>query len=417
MSLNYIVQDRENYLVKCNGTRTCPWRTIVISANDKDLLDNDMAQKLASPSRIQDISWIKPGKVAWDWWNDWNIKGVDFKAGINTNTYKYYIDFASENKIEYVVLDEGWSNDTNLLAINKEMDIEEIVSYAKAKNVGIFLWATWYAVQKDLTNTFEKYSKMGIKGFKIDFIDRDDAKINASLFHIANEAAKHQLLLDYHGMFKPSGMNRTYPNILNFEGVKGLENYKWSDYKNVPEYDVIVPFIRMISGPMDYTPGAMRSATQSSYFINYSNPMSQGTRCHQQAMYVIYEAPLQMLADNPSAYKSEQECTDFIAQIPTAFDKTIAIDAKIGEYALLARQKDSIWYLGAMTDWQERDLSIDFSFLGDGNFELTLFQDGYNASKEATDYKKIITTIDKNSKINIHLANGGGWAAMIKPAN
>jgi len=412
--LNYMVRTRENFLVKTSGSRSFPWRAMVISETDKELANNDMVQKLASPSRIKDVSWIKPGKVAWDWWNDWNISLVDFQTGINTDTYKYYIDFASKNKIEYIVVDEGWSNDTSLLIIKEKISIEEIINYGKQKNVGVILWASWYAIQKDLDAALSKYSKMGAKGFKIDFMDRDDAKMVSSLYKIAEAASNYKLLLDYHGMYKPTGIQRTYPNIVNFEGVKGMENVKWDPATDVPVYDVTVPFIRMMVGPMDYTPGAMRNANKDNFKTVFSNPISQGTRCHQLAMYTIFEAPLQMLADNPTAYMKEQECTDFIAQIPTVFDETIVLDAKVGNYISIARKKDNVWYLGAMTNWNKRNLDVDFSFLADGNYEITIFRDGINADKEATDYKKEIRTISAKDKLKVALASGGGWAAIIK---
>jgi alpha-glucosidase len=414
MYLNYIVTARENYLVKTSGTRTFPWRAIVISETDKDLANNDMVQKLASPSRINDISWIKPGKVAWDWWNDWNISNVDFVAGINTPTYKYYIDFAAKNKIEYVVMDEGWSNDTSLLLINDKIQVEEIVNYAKQKNIGIILWASWYAIQKDMRSAFDKYSKMGVKGFKIDFMDRDDAKMVTSLYEISKTAAEYKLLLDFHGMYKPTGIQRTFPNILNFEGVKGLENVKWTANDDVPRYDVSIPFIRMMAGPMDYTPGAMRNASKSNFRPINSNPMSQGTRCHQLAMYTIFEAPLQMMCDNPTAYMKEQECTDFIAQVPTVFDETVALDGKVGEYVAIARKNKNTWYIGAMTNWTAREIVLDFSFLGDGNFEIEIFKDGLNADKEATDYKREKKIITSKDTIKIKMASGGGWAAIVR---
>jgi alpha-glucosidase len=414
MYLNYMVTARENFLVKTNGTRTFPWRAIVISETDKELANNDMVQKLASPSRINDMSWIKPGKVAWDWWNDWNISHVDFVAGVNTSTYKYYIDFASRNKIEYVVMDEGWSSDTSLLLISDKIDVEEIVKYAKQKNVGIILWASWYSIQKDLISAFDKYSKMGVKGFKIDFMDRDDAKMVTSLYEIAKAAADYKLLIDYHGMYKPTGIQRTYPNIVNFEGVKGLENVKWTPNDDMPRYDVSIPFIRMISGPMDYTPGAMRNVNKSNFHPSHTNPMSQGTRCHQLAMYTIFEAPLQMMADNPTAYMKEQECTDFIAQVPTVFDETVALDGKVGEYVALARRNKNTWYIGAMTNWNGREIVLDFSFLGEGIFEIDLFKDGLNAEKEATDYKREKITISSKDKMKVKMASGGGLAAIVR---
>ncbi|MDQ6531590.1 glycoside hydrolase family 97 protein [Flavobacterium sp. LHD-85] len=413
--LNKLITERADYLVKTKGTRTFPWRAIVISENDATLANNDMVQKLAEPSRIKDISWIKPGKVAWDWWNDWNIYNVDFKAGINTQTYKYYIDFASKNKIEYVVLDEGWSVETDIMKHNPNVDLEALIAYAKERNVGIILWASWMAINDKTEAVFGNYAKLGVKGFKVDFIDRDDAKMVNSVYDIAQKAANHKLIIDFHGMYKPTGIQRTFPNILNFEGVKGLENNKWTPNDDVPLYDVTIPFIRMMAGPMDYTPGAMRNATKSEFKPSHSTPMSQGTRCHQLALYTIFEAPLQMMADSPTAFMKEQESTDFIAKVPTTFDETTALDGEVGKYVSIARRKGNTWYLGAITNWDSREVTIDFSFLEKGKkFQAEIFSDGINADKAATDYKKEIITIDSTTKLKYRLASGGGLAMIIK---
>lgn len=412
-NINYVVNKRADYIAKINGPKIFPWRVVVISNSDKELLNNDIMQKLAFTPRVQDISWIKPGKVAWDWWNDWNISHVDFKAGINTETYKYYIDFAAVNKLEYIIIDEGWSNDADLMELKPNINLKEIVDYGRSKNVGVILWATWYAVTRDMDRVFAHYAQMGIKGFKIDFIDRDDQKMTGSLYKIADAAANHHLLVDFHGMYKPSGINKTYPNIINCEGVKGLENVKWG-VKDHPVYDVSIPFIRMLSGPMDYTPGAMRNAGKDAWRPVNSNPMSQGTRCHQLAMYTVFEAPLQMLADNPTIYKREQECTDFIAAVPTTFDETVPLDGSVGEYVALARRKGNTWFAGAMTSWNERDLTIDLSFLGTGKYRAVIFEDGVNAVKDATDYKRVVRTVTAGDKLNIHMSSGGGWSARFE---
>jgi alpha-glucosidase len=411
--LNTMVSQRAPYIASVPGNRDFPWRIVVVTKRDADLLNNDMVQKLAAPSRINDISWIRPGKVSWDWWNDWNISHVNFKAGINTETYKYYIDFASANKIEYIIMDAGWSDPLDLMIVSPEINLNEIIKYATQKKVSVILWASWYAASQKTDLAFSKYSAMGIKGFKIDFMDRDDQKMVASIYNIAQKAAEYHLVLDYHGMYKPTGLQRTYPNILNFEGVKGMENVKWTPNDDVPRYDVSIPFIRMMAGPMDYTPGAMRNATRSRFHADGSMPMSQGTRSHQLAMYTVFEAPLQMLADNPTAYMKEQECTDFISQIPTTFDSTVAIDGALGEFVSIARRKSGIWYVGVLNNWNARDITIDFSFLGKGDFEAEIFKDGFNADRDATDYTKEIKKVNASGKINVHLSNGGGWTARI----
>ena len=415
-NLNLMPTKRAGYIAKVAGAHQFPWRVAVISASDKDLLNSDMVYKLSTPSKITDISWIKPGKVAWDWWNNWNITGVDFKAGVNTETYKYYIDFASKNKIEYIVMDEGWSvSAVEPLKISPNIRLQELIDYGKKKNVDIILWASWRGIYPVVDEAFAKYAAMGIKGFKIDFIDRDDQKMINSCYEIAEKAAKYHLVLDYHGMFKPSGMNVTYPNVLNFEGVRGMENSKWHVY-DAPEYDVTMPFIRMLAGPVDYTPGAMRNAAKSCFRPVNDNPMSQGTRCHQLAMYVAYEAPLQMLADNPTAYMKEQECTDFIASVPTVFDETIALDSKVGSYLTVARRSGKTWFVGALCDWNEHNLSIDLSFLPSGNYEVEIFSDGVNAGRNGTDYKKEILKINTKTRLTYTLAEGGGLAVKIKTA-
>jgi len=415
--MNYMVSKRADYIAKVKGSRNFPWRAIVISSSDKDLANNDMVQKLASPSRIADVSWIKPGKVAWDWWNDWNISHVDFRAGINTPTYKYYIDFAAANKIEYIVMDEGWAEGNDIMKSSSKIDLEELVKYGKQKGVDIILWTTWYELDKRLDEAFSKYSKLGIKGFKIDFLDRDDQKMIASTYEIAKKGSEYKMLVDLHGTGKPTGLQRTYPNVIGFEGVKGMENVKWTPKDDVPRYDVTIPFIRMMAGPMDYTPGAMRNATKENFRSLSSMPMSHGTRSHQFAMYIVFEAPLGMLADNPTAYMKEQESTDFISKIPTTFDETVALDGKVGEYVSIARKKGNIWYIGAMTNWDSREMTIDFAFLGTGSFEAEIFRDGINADRDATDYKKEVIKVNSQTKLKIQLAPGGGWAASIKKVN
>jgi len=415
-SINYIPGNRADYIAKTAGTRNFPWRVIAISRQDKELLSQNIVQKLAAPSKLADPSWVKTGQVAWDWWNDWNITHVDFKAGINTETYKYYIDFAAANHLQYIIMDEGWSNDLDLLQIKPVINLQEIIDYGKQKGIGVILWATWYAVNRQKDTVFPKYAAMGVKGFKIDFIDRDDQVAIASTYAIAETAAKYKLLVDYHGTSKPTGLSRTWPNVIGYEGVKGLENFKWAD-EDQPRYVVSIPFIRMLAGPMDYTPGAMRNATKATYRPVNNNPMAKGTRCQQLAEYIVFDAPLQMLSDNPTIYKREQECTDFISNIPTTFDATVPLDGRVGEWLALAHRKGKDWFVAAMTDWTPREVTLDFSFLPEGTYEAEIFKDGVNAGRDATDYKKEIIRIKRGDKLKIALAPGGGWAAHLKPAN
>jgi alpha-glucosidase len=412
VGLNYIPTKREDFIAKTVGTRSFPWRVVVICDQDKELLNQDIVQKLAAPSRLQDISWIKTGLVAWDWWNARNISGVDFKAGMNTPTYKYFIDFAAENKIPYIIVDGGWSVGDDLMKVIPGLSLPDVINYGKEKGVGVILWSTWHNIAEQMDSVFPVYARMGIKGWKIDFIDRDDQVAVKSLYDIAKKAAEYKLLVDYHGAYKPTGLQRTYPNVIGNEGVKGLENYKWAN-EDQPQYTTTIPYIRMMAVPMDYTPGAMRNATQADYRVVPDNPMSKGTRCNQLAMYVIFEAPLQMLSDNPTIYKREKECTDFIVKMPTVFDETVALDGKVGEYTVLARRRGDDWFVGAMTNWTPRDITLDFSFMPEGNYEAEIFRDGINADRDATDYKREIVPVSKNSKIVIKLAPGGGWAARI----
>ena len=408
------VQTREDYIAKASGKTAFPWRTLIITDEDRQLSVNDMVWKLASPSN-GDFSWVKPGKVAWDWWNDWNIYGVDFRAGINNDTYKYYIDFASANGIEYVILDEGWAVNlqADLFQVVPEIDLEELAAYAEKKGVGLILWAGYWAFNRDMEKVCSHYSKMGIKGFKIDFMDRDDQQMLEFYVNAAKTAAKYHLMCDFHGAFKPAGLQRTYPNVVNFEGVHGLENMKWRSDGDQVVYDLTIPFTRMVAGPMDYTQGAMRNANRGNYRPVNSEPMSQGTRCRQLAEYVIFESPLNMLCDSPSNYMAEPECTTFIAEIPTTWDESISLDAKITEYAVTARRKGDTWYVGAMTDWTARDMDIDLSFLGAGQWNMEVFKDGPNADRAARDYLKKEETVPSDGKVSIHMAPGGGWAAKI----
>ena len=426
--LNLVPTKRADYIAKLNGKQSLPWRAVVITEKDADILNCDMAQRLAPACRIGDTSWISPGKVAWDWWNNTNITGVDFKSGMNTDTYLYYIDFAAKNHLEYIIIDEGWSSEESLMKdLNPEIDLPRLIAYGRQKGVGIILWSSWRNLigndpmcdQSVVETVMAHYADMGIKGFKVDFFDRDDQQVTASAYKIAEIAAKHHLHLDYHGL-KPFGIQRAYPNILNFEGVKGLENSKWEPrvgdgpLHNQPRYDVTIPYLRMLAGPLDYTPGAMMNAMKDSFFGNNDHPMSQGTRVHQMAMYATFEAPLQMLADSPTKYMQNQECTDFIAQIPTTFDETIALDGKLGEYTVIARRKGAVWYLAAMTDWTARDLTIDLSFLGEGTHQADIFADGVNAAKEATDYKHSRQAVKSSDRLAVHLSSGGGWTAIIR---
>jgi len=407
------VVESADYIAVTQGTRTFPWRLIGVAERDGDLLTNQLVWLTAKPSQVQDTSWIKPGKVAWDWWNANNIYGVDFKAGINTQTYKYYIDFAAKYGIPYVILDEGWYKLGNVLDVVPEINTEELTAYAKQKNVGIILWVIWKTLEDQLEPALDQFAKWGVKGIKVDFMQRSDQLLVNYYHKISRETAKRKMLVDFHGDQKPAAMTRTWPNLINVEGVRGLEWSKWSA-ETEPEHNVTLPFTRMFLGPMDYTPGAMLNAQKTSFAPIFNRPMSLGTRCHQLAMYVVYEAPLQMLSDSPSNYMREPESLDFLAAVPTEWDETEVLDARIADYVVVARRNGRDWYVGAMTNWRPRELEIDFSFLPDGNFQMASYQDGVNADRIASDYKLLSTPVSKATKLKIKLAPGGGWAARIR---
>ena len=413
------VTSREDFIAKTDGTRSYPWRIFAITTDDRQMPVNNLVYTLASPSRVEDTSWVKPGKAAWEWWNDWGLRNVNFKAGINNDTYKYFIDFAADNGIEYVVLDEGWYDPKSgdMLNTIPEIDLPMLAAYAKEKGVGLWLWTVFNVLDSQLEEACEKYSGLGIKGFKVDFLDRDDQTAVEMTYRIADATARHNLMLDLHGFYKPTGLERTYPNVVNYESVFGMEEMKWSDPSvDMPEYDVTFPFIRMMAGPVDFTPGAMRNATRSDWKPMYSNPYSQGTRCHQLAHYIVHDSPFSMLADSPTAYIENQECTDFITSLPSAFDATEILGGKMGEYIVTLRKFGEYWFLGGQTDWNPRDYDLDFSFLPTGkDFKVTLFKDGVNAEKQAQDYAVESFTANSGSRRQIHMAPGGGFAIRIDP--
>ena len=419
-NLQMVPQSRKDYIAACSGAREFPWRIVAVSRTDIGLADCDMVYRLSpAPAPDMDFSWVKPGKVAWEWWNNWNVRGEDFQAGVNTPTYKYYIDFAAEKGIEYVILDEGWSvsGAADLMKVVPKIDLPELISYASSKGVGIILWAGYHAFDRDMEAVCRHYSEMGVKGFKIDFMDRDDQIMVSFHERTARMCAKYHLLADFHGTYKPTGLSRTWPNVINYEGVNGLEQCKWSDFKKLDQvtYDVTMPFIRMAAGPVDYTQGAMKNANRDNFRGVYREPMSQGTRCHQLAEYVVFESPLNMLCDSPANYRQEPECTDFIARIPTVWDETRAVDGDISHYIVMARRKAGTWYVGALSDWDGKRMEVDLGFIPKGKYMMEIFRDGANASRHGTDYKREVLPLPDSRKITIRMASGGGWAARIYP--
>ena len=412
------VTETEDYIARVQGTREYPWRILAVTENDTEMPVNNLVYALASPNRIGDYLWIKPGQVAWEWWNDWNLKGVPFSSGINMDTYKYYIDFASKHGLEYVVMDEGWYDPKSgdMLTPIPAINLPELVAYGKSKGVELILWTVFNVLDDQLEEACKKYSEMGIKGFKVDFLDRDDQTAVEMAYRIAEKAAEYKLILDYHGIYKPTGLNRTYPNVVNYESVFGMEEVKWSEVgKNMPLYDVTFPYIRMMSGYVDYTPGAMRNATKRDFKPMYYTPMSMGTRAHQLAAYIVHDSPLTMLCDAPTNYTNEEECVNFISSIPVEVDSTFILAGELGKYIVSVRKKDINWYVGGMTNWDERDLTLDFSFLGEGEtYNCTLIKDGINASKQAEDYSCEKMTVTRDTKLNLHLASGGGFALKLE---
>lgn len=415
--LQLLVQERENYIARVSGRRTFPWRIAIVAADDKTLAETTLVYQLGEPSRVADTSWIKPGKVAWEWWNDWNLRGVDFQTGVNNATYKAYIDFAAKHGIEYVILDEGWAvnKQADLFQVVPEIDLPELVAYGRNRGVGLILWAGYYAFDRDMEKVCSHYAEMGIKGFKIDFMDRDDQEVVDFIYRAADACARHHLIADLHGMYKPAGLNRTFPNVLNFEGVHGLEQLKWSGRElNQLLYDTQIPFIRQLAGPMDYTQGAMMNAVPNNYYPCNSEPMSQGTRCHQLGLYVVFDSPFNMLCDSPSNYEAEPESTQFIAEIPTVWDETRILQGKVGEYIATARRKGNTWYIGGITNRDARRLTIDTGFLGERTYLMTRFADGVNAHRKGTDYRCTETTLQGGEPIQVEMAPGGGFAIKLE---
>ena len=425
-NLQLIVKEREAYIAKMDKTKHFPWRIMMVGTAE-EIAMNNMSYLLGEPSRVEDISWIRPGKVAWDWWNNWNIGNVsrpdgsnndivvDFEAGINNDTYKHYIDFASRYGIEYVILDEGWAvnGKADLFQVVPEIDLPMLVNYANERNVGIILWAGYYAFDRDMERVCQHYSQMGVKGFKVDFMDRDDQIVTDFYRRTAEMCAKYHLVVDFHGAFKPAGLNRTYPNVLNFEGVFGLEQMRWAKLEwDQMHYDCEIPFIRQAAGPMDYTQGAMLNGCRNSFHPCWNEPMSQGTRCHQLALYIVLESPLNMLCDSPTNYEKEPDYTTFVAHIPTVWDETRVLQGKVGEYIVTARRKGNTWYIGGITNWEARDIEVDLAQLGIRATSAELYTDGANAHRRGTDYKhETIKTQD--STIHIHLAPGGGFVMKV----
>lgn len=409
---NLLVTERAGYISKISGERDFPWRAIAIAREDIELADSDLVYKLARPAKIE-TDWIRPGKVAWDWWNALNLTELDFETGINDKTYEYFIDFAAENGIEYVIMDEGWSDQFDVLLPTPLVDMEYLTSYAREKGVKLILWAVWHTIDRQHKEAFELFEKWGIAGVKVDFIDRDDQLAIEFYERLVMEAAKHHLLVDYHGCSKPTGLHRTYPNLINYEAVRGNEYNKFN-VDETPGHNVDIVFTRMMAGPIDYTPGAMTNSVEGDFHKSFENPMSYGTRCHQLGMYVVYYAPLQMLCDAPTAYEQYPDILKFLGEVPTTWDETKVLDGKLGEYIVIARKKGNDWYIGGLTDWTERDVEIDLSEFAEGNYQAVLLEDGINANRVASDYTSTEKQVSSSDKLKVTMKKGGGFAIQLK---
>lgn len=404
---------RKDYIIPYCGKRTFPWRVIGIFDDAPSILNSELIYLLSEEkTKDADYSWIKPGKVLWDWWNDRNIYNVNFKSGINTDTYLYLIDYAAKQHIEYILIDEGWSARNDLLVLNPAVDIPYICKYAAEKNVGVQLWAKWVNVMRQMDAAFEQFSKWGVKGVKIDFMDRNDAKMVNFYEQVAIKATQHKLLVDFHGSYPNEGMRRKYPNLMTREGVIGLEYNKWSKRATVT-HDVIIPYLRMWAGPMDYTPGAMLNAHPETFYENQHEPMSQGTRSHQLAMYVVYESPLQMVSDSPTKYDENPESFEFIKQIPTVWDETVPLKGEVGEYIAIARRYQKTWYIGVMNGADPRNIEVDLSFMGKGRRTIKAHCDGRNADQQAKDSQVKQYTINDTEKLSIQMSRGGGYIGIV----
>ena len=409
------ITEEADYIAKTKGTRNYPWRYFVISRNDKQLIENTMTYRLAEKNQLQDVSWIKPGQVSWEWWNDASPYGpdVNFVAGYNLATYKYYIDFASKFGIPYIIMDEGWAESTrDPYTPNPKVDLHELIRYGKERNVGIVLWLTWLTVENNF-DLFKTFKEWGVKGLKIDFMDRSDQWMVNYYERVAREAAIYHLFVDFHGSFKPAGLEYKYPNVLSYEGVRGMEQMGGC----YPDNSLYLPFIRNAVGPMDYTPGAMISMQPNVYRAERPNAASIGTRAYQLALFVVFESALQMLADNPTLYYRNEDCTRFITQVPVTWDETVALEAKAGEYVIVAKRKGDKWFIGGIANngEKEREFTIKLDFLNKGrSYQMTSFEDGINAGRQAMDYRCKSSQVKVGELLTVKMVRNGGFAAIIE---
>ena len=407
-----VVIKREPYIAKTNGTRSFPWRVLIIARHDTELPANDLVYRLASPSKIKDISWIHPGKCTDEWIIDVNLFNVPFKSGVNTASYKYYIDFAKHFGFDRIMMDAGWSDTKDLFKINPAINMDTIAAYAKQQGIHVSMWTLAMTLDRQLDSAIAQFKKWGVDFIMTDFIDRDDQPTVNFYKRIAEASAKAHLMIMFHGAFPAKGFNRTYPNNISREGVLGSEYNAWSN-KVTPQHNLTVAYIRNFAGPMDYEPGLLDNATQQQFRPIWGKVMSQGTRCSQLAMFIVYNDPLPIFSGNPSQGYMEPQFMQLLGSLPTVWDTTIVIDGKIGQYIITARKHNSDWYIAALNDWNARDVTVPLNFLDDTNYHATICKDGINADRYASDYIITQQSIHKNDSLKIHLAPGGGFLVKV----
>jgi alpha-glucosidase len=410
------IAESENFIAKVNGTRTYPWRIFAVASDETELIANNMVYLLATSNVLKDVSWIKPGVVMFDWWAKNNVFGVDFKAGVNTETAKYFIDYCAEMGFRYFLFDDGWCAKEDLLHEVDGLDMAEVTAYAKTKGVDVMLWVIWHALENQWDEAFDLFEKWGIKGIKMDFMNRDDQQMVEFFEAVAKKAAEKKMVVNYHGAYKPCGLRRKYPNVLTREALIEFEYNGWTSDAN-PLHHNLLPYLRGFTGPMDYIPATMRNSTKDNFRPLGDYPMGIGTRAHAMALFVILNSPMTMLPDAPSDYKREQECTDFIAKIPVEWDETKLLKGKIAKYTVMARRSGTDWFIGAITNYDPRTLELETNFLKPGKYRLEAIQDGINAGTRAEDYKKVETEFTAGEKLKLTLASGGGWVARVVQIN
>ncbi|CAL1521548.1 glycoside hydrolase family 97 protein [Chitinophaga sp. MM2321] len=402
-----------DYIARTAGSRTFPWRVLMIAPEDKDLPMNDIVYRLGAPSRVKDVSWIKPGNITDEWIIDVNLFNVPFKAGVNTASYKYYIDFASRFGFDRIMMDAGWSDNNDLFKVNPDINMDTLVAYAREKGVKISMWTLALTLERQLDSALAQFKKWDVDFIMTDFIERDDQPAVDMHHRIAKACAESRIMLMFHGSFPPKGFNRTYPHALTREGVLGSEYNIWSTEVS-PGHDVLLAFTRMLAGPLDYEPGLLNNGTKKRFRPIEGHVMSPGTRAHQLSMTVIYDSPLQFFSGNPSQGYQEPAYMELTGSIPSVWDETHVLDAKVGEWIVTSRRNGDNWYIAGMTDWTERDINLKLDFLDDAGYKATICRDGINADRYAADYVIEHTDVQRHETMKIHMAPGGGFLIKLE---